>query len=250
MRLSHLLVMTVAGFLASSGAFSAATDTTKLTKFPLSGHSVISSGGGRSLRLATEPKENEDVTEERIWTSVKLTFWECFGFSVKSVQKKLGMAGLEGEALKAHTNYPTLLKYADNIEKHWMRERAEGGFSTYSFWKKFGLDDITNLDGLTARRGTEGYRKYRRYVNEYDDNIESLTGSGYHKPSELIDKKASDMEKMARAQIWGERKRSDDHVREILGLVGKTGDKLTKSSNYKYYKYYLDVKRTTPLSTS
>ncbi|KAI9993669.1 hypothetical protein PInf_015962 [Phytophthora infestans] len=55
---------------------------------------------------------------------------------------------------------------------------------------------------LKANESIDPLRLYKRYAIASDNHIVNTFGSGYYDPTELIDKSASTMEKMARAQIW------------------------------------------------
>ncbi|KAG3018746.1 hypothetical protein PC119_g10542 [Phytophthora cactorum] len=63
----------------------------------------------------------------------------------------------------------------------------------------------------------DAFQLYKRYAIAFDDHIVNRFGSLYYRPTEFIDKNATPLEKMARAQVWAEQGMPDLYVREFLG---------------------------------
>ncbi|KAE8903784.1 hypothetical protein PF010_g27289 [Phytophthora fragariae] len=167
-----------------------------------------------------------------------MAWWLALDKSDDSVKKALGMEGLTGPALKAHSNYKLLAKYADKAEKYHLRKMVQGGFPTYEIWAELGFSRITDTRQIEKIKHTSAYTTYKRYVNMFDDNILWTMGSGYYLPK-FASENATPAEMTARAQIWAEAGRSDDYVRMILGLKGLDGARLIRNKNYSYYAEFL-----------
>nr|QMU24896.1 PaRXLR72 [Phytophthora agathidicida] len=258
MRLHHFLFVTLAILLASTGALT--KPTKRLSDDPV----VPGRNEGRSLRITNVPEkdDNDDVKEERanfisstiskisskIPIGAKLSWWQQWHKDEEFIKMKLGMQGLKGEALTKHHNYPRLVGYLETAEKNWMRKRARQGLSTYSIWKSKGLDaKITSLAQLQASLKSEKFQFYKRYVVAFDDNVDTLSHSGYYQLSRLVDEDATEMEMLARAQVWGETKRPIHHVQEILGLGVYEKDTAILLKN-RFFNHYWEVRYNLPIT--
>ncbi|KAG6966080.1 hypothetical protein JG688_00006936, partial [Phytophthora aleatoria] len=56
------------------------------------------------------------------------------------------------------------------------------------------------LAELKKIQNTQEFQRYKRYAAAFDDHMINMFGSGYNRPTEVFDKNATPLEKMARAQ--------------------------------------------------
>ncbi|POM60124.1 Secreted RxLR effector peptide protein [Phytophthora palmivora] len=221
------------------------TNLVRSLRFNDENYSVV---GGKAL-IDAEERVNFisallSKISEKIPVNVKLTLWEFMGKSSSSVKKRLGMEKLKGTQLEAHKNFPFYLKYADRIEKHDLELKAEGSYSTFNVWTSVGLDKkIGNLDDLKKNLNTDEYRFYKRYVNIFEENRLHTKDSGYTSP-EKNDPDTSEIEKLARAQVWGETGMDSKTVKSLLGLKEATEAQLRKNQFYQHYKNTYQPRRT------
>ncbi|OWZ08314.1 RxLR effector protein [Phytophthora megakarya] len=255
-----LLLLEVVFFV--TGVLSANVET-KQTKLISSHDAAITSHDdnfGKSLRFAKTFHEYDDATkkhnsfdeEERVNPmstilskisanmpiKVKLNWWEILGKSNNYVKKKLGLENMKGEELKKHAHFRYYLKYVDDTEEFALWQKVDT--STYQVWKDLGLENkVKTIDDLEMVRGTDEFRKYKRFVNIFDKNMADRLawGSRYH-PPRYADPHATEVEWFVRAGIWGEAKRDDQFVKRMLGLMHAKGVKLNEN---KYYQYYLNI---------
>ncbi|KAK1943774.1 hypothetical protein P3T76_005170 [Phytophthora citrophthora] len=250
MRLYFLLLVAVV--LAITDALKTTTESRQLQRADQSTSVVYAR---RSLRLATKSNvdavlEDSTDTEERapsgglsslkskisdkIPLKVKLAWWQHFvNKPTEYVKNRLG------------ANHPLYLKFKHTREENDMWTLASRSSSTFEFWKKQGLEGKITLDekmsfdqiaaGMKQLEGTAPFEFYKRYANKFDDHRISNFGSGYYRDTYFIDKSASVAEKFARAQFWAESKRSNEYVKEFLGLLKATPDQISKNPYYQYY---------------
>ncbi|KAG3070591.1 hypothetical protein PI124_g21288 [Phytophthora idaei] len=176
----------------------------------------------RSLRFATTSDEKDKVAGEEdptdanertnskspllMWLKTKWRF--ARGKPVEYTKGKLDMKSLTAKKREENTI--------------WTLVRRD--FTTYQWWNKVGLNEIvtakkgmTNKEILAEVQNTNEFQRYKRYAIAFDDHVISLFGSGYYRPTRFIDKNATPVEMMARAQIWAEKKDCRSMSRNFWG---------------------------------
>ncbi|OWZ20139.1 RxLR effector protein [Phytophthora megakarya] len=224
-RLRWIVVLTVSALLASAGVLSSTVEATQVKSLfdENAARTHRYDNRGRSLRVTQAPDESENATgkkhstvaEERIsfTANIKLGFWETIGVSPATAKKWLGMpANVFGPALLNEKKFPQYLSYYNRIEKNEMWLHADRFVATTQYWANMEVElrrSINNLEDLKAAiKGTNAFRKYKRYAHTFDDKIVNVMGSGYHNPTNFGNdlKKAKAIEWWVRAEIWGEYK--------------------------------------------
>ncbi|ETP42935.1 hypothetical protein F442_10193, partial [Phytophthora nicotianae P10297] len=259
MHLDRVLVVTVVVLLTITSALVVPQEDS-VSHALFTGRDGVNQG--RSLRL-TQADENDSSTiqdrtdaEERanlistffskigdhVPLSWKTRLWLERSKPVDYVKEKLGMKGLTGARLMEHENYPRLVWYADTLEGYKIWKLVRRDYTTTYWWDRKGLDqmvsakkDMTNDEifaQLNKIKATPAFKSYKRYAVEFDDHIINMFGSGYYRPTRFIDENATPVEKMARTQIWVEKERPPEYVKEFLGLLRADATELKKNQFY------------------
>ncbi|OWZ08144.1 RxLR effector protein [Phytophthora megakarya] len=246
MRPYQVLLVTVVIVLVSN-VYTAATEP-KLA--PTDIHSRT-----RSLRIIKSSERiDASSTEERAVLSTlrnkfndlgnefKVIRWATSGKSDNYVLNKLGLKGLSGTALKTHKNYKIYESFLDNVIKHQLTKWVTEGRSTSTVWGILGLDKVPVKNLVT----TKEFVVYFRYVKLFDS--EAMRNWGLSKLPEMVGLSKTEM--TVKSRIWAqtrtgakttkEAKHIDAYVKMALELEGLSDRAIKKSSNYIYYKSYLD----------
>ncbi|KAL3656227.1 hypothetical protein V7S43_018952 [Phytophthora oleae] len=275
MRLYYIYVLLVAmaTLFTSANALTTTARTKLLSHLDRSSVDQNQVKTGRSLRVVSKSdkaskKEDSTDTEERgggissiktkisekIPMKVKLAWWREFKNKPNSyVKTKLGLDNLDDAALKKNKNYALYLAYVDTREANQLWKMASRSYSTYKIWQREGLESMVTLrkgmtfDQIAAEikklEGTEPFRVYKRYANEFDEHRLSNFGSRYYRDTYFIDERATEVEKYARAQIWAEAKRDKTYVQEFLGMRKAKPEVINRNP---YYRYYLKMSNQLP----
>ncbi|KAG2784685.1 hypothetical protein PC129_g22628 [Phytophthora cactorum] len=268
MHLHRVLLVTLFTLLATSSALvpTQETSVSLLEHLTVAGRDGIHKG--RSLRLAKTSDEKDSATihddptdaderanpiselfskiSDKIPLSVKTGVWFERGKPVEYVQEKLGMKDLKGVHLTTHKNFPRLVRYAIKLEEYTIWKLVRRDFTTTQWWNRVGVNKkVTWKEGMTNKetlaelkkvQNTDEFKRYKPYAIAFDDHIINFFGSRYHRPTRFIDENATPVEKMARAQVWAEKERRPEYVKEFLGLL-KADDTMLK--NDPYFQFYL-----------
>ncbi|OWZ08143.1 RxLR effector protein [Phytophthora megakarya] len=116
-------------------------------------------------------------------------------------------------------------------------------------------DKIKTVDDLKNFRHTNEFRKYKRFVNIVDENmlrnVLSWGNPDYViSPSYYNHASATHVEKWARAEIWGESKRTNEYVKDMLGLIRANEEKISKNEYYQHYLSTFAVTRVEPAKSA
>nr|AEK81098.1 Avh282 [Phytophthora sojae] len=229
--------VTICVSVALSTAAEAVQTKTSIECSPcIPGNAVNYNGAhGRSLRA----EKTRAVSEERenLWTrfynALRVRWWLETEKTDEQVMKILKLTGRSGDELTGHPNFKTFAKFAKTAEKYKLGEWYRSRVSTYDAWVKLGQEDVP----LHLVHQTPAYWTNYHYVNMFD-YYASIAMKNRHQPPVLVSEKASPKE-MSRVLIWAATERSDDYVKAVLGILGKSGEALTTHAGYKYYKQYL-----------
>ncbi|KAF4129221.1 hypothetical protein GN958_ATG21485 [Phytophthora infestans] len=186
---------------------------------------------------------------DKVLVPLKIEWWLELGKPVDDLKKKLGMAGLTGNALVRHKNYPRLVRYARKLEENTIWTLVHKDVSTYYWWNRVGLNRmVPDTEGMTTNelkaqlyriKDTKEFQSYKRYAIAFDDYIIGLFGSGYNRPTKFFDENTTPLEKMARAKIWRETNRRKSDVKEFFNLERASEDQLRLNKYYALYFRYL-----------
>ncbi|KAG6947438.1 hypothetical protein JG688_00015560 [Phytophthora aleatoria] len=258
MHLHRVLLVTLFTLLATSSAL-VATQETSISRRPKrrqQGKIAKTSDEKASATIHDDPTDADERANpiskllseisDKIPLSWKIRGWLERGKPVEYVQEKMGMKGLEGVELTTHKNFPRLERYANKLEEYTIWDLVRRDITTTQWWNRVEVNQkVTRKEGMTNKeilaelkkvQNTNEFQRYKRYAIAFDDHIISLFGSGYYRPTRFIDKDATPVEKMARAQVWAEKKRRPEHVKEFLGLL-KADEAMLK--NDPYFQFYL-----------
>ncbi|POM58956.1 Secreted RxLR effector peptide protein [Phytophthora palmivora] len=175
----------------------------------------------------------------------KLRVWAMKDVDPTTVQNKLGMGGLQGEALERHPNYKFLDRYIRKRFTYQEDGMLKQGLTTFDIWKMLEVHRIKN----TVRKSSTTFAAYKRYVNKMDDYIIWLKKNNYEIP-DLRSKDATPEELWEKTLIWTSAKRPDWYVKYSLGLDGLGENLLKEAPTLGLYNYYREGMKLPPIAST
>ncbi|POM78230.1 Avr1b-1 Avirulence-like protein [Phytophthora palmivora] len=175
----------------------------------------------------------------------KLRVWAMKDVDPTTVQNKLGMGGLRGEALERHPNYKFLDRYIRKRFTYQEDGMLKQGLTTFDIWKMLEVYRIKN----TVRKSSTTFAAYKRYVNKMDDYIIWLKKKNYEIP-DLRSKDATPEELWEKTLIWTSAKRPDWYVKYSLGLDGLGENLLKEAPTLGLYNYYREGMKLPPIAST
>ncbi|ETP27010.1 hypothetical protein F441_00427, partial [Phytophthora nicotianae CJ01A1] len=226
MQCCQFLLVTLFAILASS---TISADTSR------DDHDGVSRGAGlqrfsNSGRLTKEKREERGIFSG-IKNWVKMKYWVSLKKSDKYVMEKLGLQGLQGQALRTHPKYKTLEKFWYKRESSELDDWFNEGLTLYGAWTRLKLDKVPSAQVMK----TNEYKTYVHYVKKYDSMVYNFKNGIWQPPIEFG---GTDAEIFAKVQVWAAAKRPRWYVKEMLELDGLSKSELVAD---KFYKKFLDL---------
>ncbi|TDH70250.1 hypothetical protein CCR75_000196 [Bremia lactucae] len=176
--------------------------------------------------------------DEYIPMGIKTTYWLDNNKNPGYVEAAMGLDTVPLGEREKHPLTPVFEKYTKAYEKKFVMRVIRENISTYSFWRWLKLDQIVNttddmpeaelIAALQKIQETKGFKLYEKYALEYD-KLKSM--------SDCFDKKATRLEKFARALIWATSYQRRSNVRTFLNLRAFQGE------NNELYQFFKRMKR-------
>ncbi|KAG2761177.1 hypothetical protein JG687_00016580 [Phytophthora cactorum] len=157
-----------------------------------------------------------------MWISLKRPNWY--------VKKMLNLDHRSINAFRNSPNYPRYERFEDAMQEVTLKDWLAKGYSTKHILTSYKLHEVP-LDKLERN---DNYKMYVRYATMVDDEI--FNGGKKVK----VEADEIPLEVNTKVEIWASKNRPNEYVEEILGLNG-AADKT--SANYKYYEYFLTLKK-------
>ncbi|KAE9324990.1 hypothetical protein PF008_g16976 [Phytophthora fragariae] len=205
-------------------------------------------------------------TEDRIqsWFRwLRVNYWIKAGKSESDVKKALKLEGMPEDVLKASPEYlyyqklmlktgrgaPVLDRGKSAVSKlktsvasddeisqkldEWMATGSQGLY-TWNAWLKLGLKNIKNA---AERQNSDAYKIYMRYAEMYDNRLYQRFKNG--DDYQVVVGPYSE-ETTALVHMWAQAQRPDLYVIRMLGLSGKSDEKIFSNE---YYQLFLRWQR-------
>ncbi|KAG3151029.1 hypothetical protein PI126_g11174 [Phytophthora idaei] len=224
MQLYHILLVALFAILGT-GTISAETSHDDMIDEAPKGTQLRVSNGDS---LKTEENDERSIFSS-IKESMKRKYWVSFDKSDDYVMKKLGLDGLEGQALRTHPKYKALQRFWYKQESRELDDWIEEGLILYGAWTRLKLDQVTPTRVMQA----DAYKIYMHHAKKYGSMIYNYKNSIGQPPIEFG---GTDAQIFAKVQVWAAAHRPQWYVKEMLKLDDLPQSELVAD---KFYKEFL-----------